>query len=153
MYSAQQASVVSAYGDFLSQWSWHHYATLTFANKQSRANCLRHWHEFVHSLGCTTRGRVGWVRVDEQRPSGCGSPAIPLHYHALLKYKNVPPAKCVEALWKAKAGDALVEDYQRGGGAAYYIAKMIPDQATNYDIGGLEHFPHSEDSPIRSRVQ
>jgi hypothetical protein len=74
---------------------------------------------------------------------------VPLHFHALLKYKHVPSPKAVEDLWKAKAGDALVEDYRSGGGASFYIAKMIPYDGTGYDMGGLEYFPRLEGSPIR----
>jgi hypothetical protein len=148
MYTQQQADLVSAYGQFIMSWPWDHYATLTFARKLSPANCLRHWNDFVHSLGCTTRARVGWVRVDEQRTSGVGNPAIALHYHALLTYKHVPPAQTVAALWKAKAGDSLVEDYRSGGGAAFYIAKMIPYDGANYDFGGLEYFDRVSDTSI-----
>ena len=149
MYSSQQTNIVSAYGDFFQGWAWDHFATLTFARKQSQANCIRLYNEFIDSLGRTTRGRVGWVRADEQRSSGCGSPGIPLHYHALLKYKNVPGPEAVAALWKAKAGEAKVKAYGSGGGAAFYMAKMIPYEGTGYDMGGLEHFPRSEDSPVR----
>jgi len=92
---------------------------------------------------------VGWVRADEQRWSGFGSPEVPLHFHALLKYKNVPPPEAVAAVWRAKAGVAKVEAYGPGGGAAFYIAKMIPYEGSGYDTGGLEHFPLSEGSPIR----
>jgi hypothetical protein len=63
-----------------------------------------------------------------------------LHYHALLKYQNVPDPEGVAALWKSKAGDAKVEVYDPGGGAAWYIAKMFPYEGVNYDMGGLEHF-------------
>jgi hypothetical protein len=87
-------------------------------------------------------------RVGEIRSSDCGSPEIPLHFHALLKYKNVPPPEAVAALWKAKAGDAQVEAYRAGGGGAVYVAKMLPYEDTNFDMGGLEHFPRSEGSPI-----
>jgi hypothetical protein len=153
MYSAQQFKLVSSYGDFFHQWAWDHYATFTFARQQSHLNCLRHWSEFIESLGRTTRGRVGWVRADEQRSSGCGTSAIPLHFHALLKYRNVSPAEAVAALWKAEAGVAKVEDYHSGGGAAFYLAKMLPYEGAGYGMGGLEYFPRSEDSPIRSRVQ
>ena len=61
----------------------------------------------------------------------------------------MPAPGAVAALWKAKAGDALVEDYRSGGGASFYLAKMIPYEGTGYDIGGLEYFPRSEDGPIR----
>jgi hypothetical protein len=91
---------------------------------------------------------VGWVRADEQRWSGYGRPEIPLHYHALLKYQNVPAPEAVAAVWKSRAGDAKVEVYGSGGGAAYYIAKMFPYADTKYDLGGLEHFA-GEDFPIR----
>jgi hypothetical protein len=83
---------------------------------------------------------VGWVRADEQRWSGYGSPEIPLHYHALLKYQNPPDPEAVAALWKSKAGDAKVETYECARGAAWYMAKMFPYEDTGYDLGGLEHF-------------
>jgi hypothetical protein len=68
-----------------------------------------------------------------------------LHYHALLKYQNVPSPEAVAGLWKSKAGDAKVEAYDCGGGAAYYIAKMFSYEDTRYDMGGLEHFARLEE--------
>jgi hypothetical protein len=65
---------------------------------------------------------------------------IPLHFHSLLKYRHVPAPEAVAALWKAKAGDAKVEAYRSGGGAAYYVAKMFPCEDSQFDMGGLEHF-------------
>jgi hypothetical protein len=52
----------------------------------------------------------------------------------------VPAPEAVAALWKAKSGDAKVEAYNCGGGAAYYIAKMFPYENAHYDFGGLEDF-------------
>jgi hypothetical protein len=69
-----------------------------------------------------------------------------MHYHALLKYQNVLAPEAVAALWKARAGDAKVEAYEHGGGAAWYIAKMFPYEDTRYDMGGLEHFARSQKS-------
>jgi hypothetical protein len=63
-----------------------------------------------------------------------------LHFHALLKYQNVPSPEAVAALWRSRAGDAKVEAYDCGGGAAYYIAKMFPYDDTRYDMSGLEYF-------------
>ena len=56
------------------------------------------------------------------------------------------------ALWKSTVGDAKVEAYNCGGGAAYYIAKMFPYEDTRYDIGGLGHFARSQ-KPDRPFVQ
>jgi hypothetical protein len=145
MYTVDQSSLVSAYGDFFSAWPWDHYATLTFARELSDSTCLHHWDDFINSLGRFTHGRVAWVRADERRWSGCASPEIPLHYHALLKYQNVPAPEAVATLWKSRAGDAKVEAYNCAGGAAYYIAKMFPYEDTRYDLGGLEHFARSPD--------
>jgi hypothetical protein len=152
MYSAQQSNLVSAYGDFFHQWPWDHYATLTFGRQMSEARCINRWQDFIDSIGRFTHGRVGWVRADEQRWSGCGIPEVPLHFHSLLKYQHVPAPEAVAALWKSKAGDAQVEAYGSGGGAAWNIAKMFPYEDTKYDIGGLEHFPRSPESR-RQRVQ
>jgi hypothetical protein len=91
-------------------------------------------------------GRVAWARADERRWPGYASPEIPLHYHALLKYQNVPSPEDVAALWKSRAGDARVEAYNSGGGAAYCIAKMFPYEDTRYDIGGLGNFARSQKS-------
>ena len=70
MYSVDQSSLVSAYGQFFSAWPWDHYATLTFARQLSESTCRHHWDEFINSLGRLTHGRVAWVRSDERRWSG-----------------------------------------------------------------------------------
>ena len=149
MYSVDQSSLVSAYGDFFSSWPWDHYATLTFARQLSESTCLRHWDDFINSLGRLTHGHVAWVRADERRWSGLASPGIPLHFHCLLKYEHVPAPEAVAGLWKAKAGDAKVEAYDCGGGAAWYIAKMFPYDGTKYDMGGLEDLTSAQESGCR----
>jgi len=106
----------------------------------SGSTCRYHWDEFINSLGRLTDGRLAWVRADERRWSGYASPEIPLHYHALLKYQHVPAPDDVAGLWKAKSGDAKVEAYEHGGGAAWYIAKMFPYEGTNSDMSGLEYY-------------
>ena len=146
MYSVNQSSLVSAYGQFFGAWPWDHYATLTFARQLSESTSIRHWNDFINSLGRLTHGRVAWVRADERRWSGLASSEIPLHYHALLKYQYVPAIEDVAGLWKARAGDARVEAYNCGGGAAFYIAKMFPYEDSGYDMGGLEHFGRSQES-------
>jgi hypothetical protein len=123
MYSADQSSLVSAYGQFFDTRPWDHCATLTFGRRLSETSCIRHWNDFISSLGRLTHGRVAWVRADERRWSGYASPEIPLHYHALLKYPNVPATEAVAGLRKATSGDARVEVYDGGGGAAFYIAE------------------------------
>jgi len=74
---------------------------------------------------------------------------IPLHLHALLKYQNVRAADDVASLWRARAGDARVELYDAGEGAAWYLAKMFPYEGTDYGIGGLDYFARSEGSDRR----
>ena len=140
MYSVNQTSLVSVYGNFFSAWPWDHHATLTFGRRLSESTCIRHWNDFINSLGRLTHGRVAWVGADEQRWSGYASPQIPLHYHALLKYQNVPAAEDVGSLWRLRSGVAKVEAYDAGGGAAHHIAEMFPYQDTRHDIGGVEHF-------------
>ncbi len=87
MYSVDQSSLVSAYGDFFGAWPGDHYATLTFARPLAEAGCIRRWNELIDSLDRLTRGRVAWVRADERRWAGRASPENPVHYHALLKHE------------------------------------------------------------------
>lgn len=129
-----------------------HYATLTFGRQLSETRGIHLREDFIDSVGRLTHGRVGWVRADEQRWSGCGTTDIPLHFHSLLKYQHVLAPEAVATLWKSKAGDAKVESYRSGGGAGYYIAKMFPYEDTHYDLGGLEYFTPSPESR-RSSVQ
>ncbi len=140
MYSVEQSNLVSAYGHFIAQWPWDHYATFTFGRRLSQASCIHHWDDFIAAIGRLTRGRVGWVRADEKRWSGCGSPEIPLHFHALMRYQKVTTPEAVAALWKSRAGDAKVEVCDPARGPAWYIAKMFPYEDTRYDLAGLEYF-------------
>jgi hypothetical protein len=78
-----------------------------------------------------------------------------MHYHALLKYQNVLAPEAVAALWNAKSGDAQVEAYNAGGGASYYMAKMLSYGDTKYDVGGLKHFariPESQALPLQRQA-
>ncbi len=151
MYSNTQKKLVAEYGNWISQWTWSHFGTFTFGRISSASNCEHHWNAFVNSLERYTRGRIGWVRATEGRWSGCGKPHIPLHYHALLVYKNVPPTGVAQAIWHSKSGDSKVEIFDPTLGAAWYISKMFPFSDFDYEVGGLEYFldsltPDSEET-------
>lgn len=132
------------YGNWIHQWPWDHFATFTFGRVLSPSTCEHHWKAFIDSLERYTRGRTGWIRATEGRWSGCGKPYIPLHYHALLIYKNPPAPGAVEAMWGSKSGDGKVEIYDPARGAAWYVTKMFSYNDYDFDLGGLEHFPALE---------
>jgi len=73
MYSADQSSLVSAYGSFFGSWPWDHYATLTFARKLSDSTCLRHWDDFINTLGRLTM--VVWSGSEQMNGDGLVMPA------------------------------------------------------------------------------
>lgn len=116
--------MVFAYGDFFSQWVWDHVAILTLGRRLRQARRIRQWNQFIGSIERLTHGRVGRVQADEEHWSGCGTREIQQHFHDLLKCQNAPSLEAVAALWKSKAGDAQVEVYGSGGGAAWYLAKI-----------------------------
>lgn len=156
MNTETEAYQLPDYASWIHRWPWHHFATFTFGRVLSPSTCEHHWKTFINSLERYTRGRIGWLRVPEGRWSGCGKPYISLHYHALLIYKHPPAPGVVEAMWGAKSGDAQVEVYDPGRGAAWYITKMFPKNDCDFDLGGLEYFPvpgdQSQDSDSEKPV-
>ena len=57
-----------------------------------------------------------------------------MHYHALLKYQNVPAPEAAAALWKSRAGDAKVEVYSpgRGNQVGKVIRQCMKDHGRKY---------------------
>ncbi len=63
-----------------------------------------------------------------------------------MRYQKVTTPEAVAALWKSRAGDAKVEVYDPGRGAAWYLAKMFSYEDTRYDLAGLDYFTRSPGS-------
>ena len=115
--------------------------TMTFAKRVSADKARSRFMEWIDGLEWFQRRPLGWLRAEEtKRWSGLGTPAVPLHFHGLLiaaPHLNIPQA---EFLGRDLAGDTLVEQYRRGGGAIRYSLKNAFHDYGGYDIGGMKAF-------------
>ncbi len=128
---------------FIEQQPVTHYFTLTFARAVSAALARFRFLEWIDALEWFQRRPLGWLRADERRPSrwsGCGYPAVQLHYHGVLigaPNLNVPQA---EALWRELAGDADIRKYEQHEGAVPYCLKQVFAAFGDYELGGTKAF-------------
>ena len=121
-----QANVPESWGQWLNEYDWDHYCTLTFHWEATIDGANRQFRRFIRRLERRTQGAINWFMVIEYGRGGC------LHIHALLGTTNTLPDKSVDLAWPAGITDVQTYDSQRG--ATHYITKDIAFKATYWDI-------------------
>lgn len=132
--------VARAWGRFLHRFPWTWYCHLTFRGKPSveRAlHILRFWQHRLNikQFGCNyaRRGRQGIRRVRGLEWQGRGSP----HFHLLMIETSRLSIAAATADWQRLAGDALIQEFDRKKGGAFYIAKVYGSNGRGeLDFGG-----------------
>lgn len=120
---ARVPSQFEAWTTFLER-RWGSYATLTTKRPTTERAMERLFREFVRWLGRVTATRIGWVNVIERAPAGGR-----VHMHALLGPLGTADDQAViRKVWQN--GNAAVEPYRPGGGAAHYLALKAINQDT-----------------------
>ena len=123
----QDKDLFQTWGDWLSEFHWDVYATLTFRDSPKRPNnyvspqygdkCFR---QYIEALETKQGNRLYWVRVSEvQRAREV------IHYHALLGGISEANTSFLEQTWYELAGIAKVEPYNPEEKAAFYISKSM----------------------------
>lgn len=135
--------IQQTWGDWLSDWDWEWYCTLTFRDNVGirRANSL--WQMWYKQLITATRKDVQYVRFTEwQRNRG-----VP-HYHVLmLNLKHVRRLTWLDR-WVDLAGWARIHKYNSNKGAAYYLSKYITKETGEVRFSeGLQGFARSANRP------
>jgi hypothetical protein len=129
------------YAAFFRQVPWQLFSTFTFAWEVSDAQADGVFSGAIHSIEKHYRSDVGFVRGDEKRFSGCGKPASPRHYHALLACAAPLSIKYVADLWMSKAGHrsdgagAKVETYDPNKDGVSYVLKHINQPGGDWTLG------------------
>jgi hypothetical protein len=119
------------YATFFRQIPWQLFCTFTFAWPVSDPQADAVFSGFINSIEHHYRSDVGFVRGDEKRSSGCGKPASPRHYHALLACAVPVSLGYVADLWMSIAGHrsdgagAKVDIYDPDKNGASYALKLI----------------------------
>ena len=110
---------------------WQLIGAFTFAWSVSDRQADGVFSGFIHGIEKHYRSDVGYVRGDEKRFSGCGKPASPRHYHALLACAAPLSPNFVADLWMSMAGHrsdgagAKVDVYDPNKNGVSYVLKHM----------------------------
>jgi hypothetical protein len=117
----------AAWGGFLSEYVWDHFATFTFATPTSGdAARLEFAHRYVRRLARVAQAGIAWALVVE------GEESDHVHLHALLAGTRHLPTRELERAWKLGHTRVAIYDPQRG--AATYLAKTLGQRGDNCEL-------------------
>jgi hypothetical protein len=136
-----------AWGDFLSQYQWEWFMTLTFREPVPSYRAYRLFRRYVADIRRAAGIPIAWFMVFEH---GAGTGR--LHIHALLL--NVAHLSRLWWMdeWDHRAGWARILPFDHRRGAAYYCAKYVTKGGGEWDLDGLPIvFQASLPLPISAR--
>lgn len=133
-------TVSSAWGRFLHQFPWCHYAYLTFRGSPSVPKALHTFRFWMHQINkmalgnhYAEKGRAGVRYVRGLEWQRRGSP----HFHVLLADTQRIDRKRAIRLWKKLGGMVKLAEFDREQGACFYVAKTYgPTGPGELDFGG-----------------
>ena len=121
--------VTEAWGQFLVRFPWDWFVTLTFRDPVVSFRAHRLFDKFVRDLEKAAGLPVFWFRVDEIGPHGGR-----FHLHALIG--NVAHLRRMTWVdkWNLIAGYARILPFNAKQGAAYYTAKYVAKQSSEWGM-------------------
>jgi len=132
-YSAHRQNV----GEWLREFPWQLFVTLTFRITVGRECARKTYHDWIVANERLHRGPIGWIRGEEYRWSGCGMPAVPRHFHALLCSDRHLNAQCLRDQWAVLGHfgrNIDVRAYEPDNWAAHYCVKYIGEPGGDWDL-------------------
>lgn len=121
--------LVEGWGQFLSQFSWDWFVTLTFRDWVVSFRAHRLFGYFVRDLEKAAGIPIFWFRADEIGPHGGR-----FHIHALIgNVGNLRRMTWVDR-WDRLAGYARILPFSSKRGAAYYCAKYVAKQSGDWEM-------------------
>ena len=120
------ATLRKAWGEWLAEKEWDHFATLTFTHPNSSWAARREFRRWIRRLEQRAQRRVSWFFVAEK------GAAETLHLHALVCGTRRLPDSMLADAWSNGRCDVSAYDRQRG--AAHYLAKQIGGLVMDYDM-------------------
>jgi hypothetical protein len=111
--------IVDELGEFISQWSWHLFITLTLRARFpiSHHYIKSQWNRLISTINGGQKADAYWVRSIEN-----GREQDMPHIHALIGGTELSPRE-IPRLWHPNTGNAHAEEYDPEKRAAWYIAK------------------------------
>jgi hypothetical protein len=127
-----QSSLVASWGEFLSQFHWHWFVTLTFVGDVKTFSARRKCEAWLRALERASGMPIAWYRGDEYGDRGGR-----FHFHLLVA--NVAHLDQFEWMrrWEMMGGGfARIYPYNSELGAAYYVSTYVTKQMGEWDMGG-----------------
>lgn len=118
-----------AWGQFLSQFSWDWFVTLTFRDWVKSFRAHRLFGYFVRDLEQAAGQPIFWFRADEIGPQGGR-----FHLHALVGNVGHLRRMFWVDYWNELAGFARILPFSPRSGAAYYCAKYVTKQFGDWEL-------------------
>jgi hypothetical protein len=115
-----------AWGDWLGQFQWHHFATLTFTAQPSSGGAKSLFRGWLRRLEQQAKLSLGWFYVLERGAAGL------LHVHVLTAGTTNLGICAMESAWANGRSDVSV--YEPTRGAAHYVTKGLGGRAEDYDF-------------------
>lgn len=113
-------------GKWLRGFKWDIVGCGTFSLQVNATYAEALLKRFMERLDQKLRAPVSYVAALEHRYSGCGLSPIPAHWHFLAACPKSEGMEYQAArMWKAKYGNAKVDQYDPDGNAAFYICKLV----------------------------
>jgi hypothetical protein len=121
--------LVEGWGEFLIQFLWDWFVTLTFREEVVSFRAHRLFATFVREIEKAAEVPIFWFRADEIGPRGGR-----FHIHALIG--NVAQLRRMYWIdrWNEMAGYARILPFDSKRGAAYYCAKYVAKQINDWDL-------------------
>lgn len=138
--SQSRRQLRGAWGQFLSQFPWDWFVTLTFRNEVPTFRAYRMVESFLRDIEADAGVPIHWFRGDEYGPR-LGR----LHMHLLIG--NVAHLRRLYWMdeWNVRAGYARILPFDDNKRAAFYVAKYITKQggewAMSDNLGRLQTQP------------
>lgn len=112
-----------SYGEFLSQFPWDWYGTLTFRDKVSSHIAFKLFNKWKVRLKKATNHRIDCALVIEPTRLRNGVP----HLHVLISGAKNEKPYIWEQRWYVIGGLAKIEPYDPEQGASYYLGNKMAD--------------------------
>jgi hypothetical protein len=126
---SDRRQLTEAWGEFLSQFSWDWFVTLTFRDEVKSFRAHRLFGYLMRDLETAAGVPIFWFRSDEI--GECGGR---FHMHALIG--NVAHLRRLYWMdeWNRRAGYARILPFDCRRGAAYYVAKYVTKQLSDWAL-------------------
>lgn len=155
----QVKSVRESWANFINQWRWQWFITLTFRDKVNQKTANRKWNQWLRAIERALCHDIGYFRASELQ-----SRRKVVHFHSLMlniegldkysidsylraeKYfKQYKGRESIEELavrffwmdeWNKIAGFGRIYAYDPTKGAHWYLCKYITKELSDYKLGG-----------------